>query len=250
MQTIDTIHTPCKNCVFAEYNDKTQIGCHLKYIDRFKRSNIDVIEAYDEEKEFYIINKKKCIGYRENKWFASKNLGDASLDDKIEFFNKHNFLHYLLIINLSEFNTEESINSLISELNSLVIKPRKVIFVRYVSNKNHPYSLVQDILRKSQLDCKWRLQTMLDDQSYIQVLHESLNLNKKYRFVLSINTQSSNINKLVDKANQTVYHDMGVFVLLKDEKQSSMLFSTSNYRHMLLIEHKDLFTYTEAHTVI
>ena len=99
MQRIDTVHTPCKNCVFAEYDNKTQIGCHLDYIDRFKQSNIDIIEAWDEEKEFYIINKKKCVGYRENKWFASKGLGDATLDAKIEFFNKNNFLHYLLIIN-------------------------------------------------------------------------------------------------------------------------------------------------------
>lgn len=61
------VRTNCKNCVFAIYdnNEKpTQIGCHHDRIQKYKP---DIIEAYDEEKEFYVINRL-CLYYREQKW--------------------------------------------------------------------------------------------------------------------------------------------------------------------------------------
>jgi hypothetical protein len=250
MQTIEAVHTPCKNCIFAKYENITQVGCHIDYIEKYKNTGASILEAYDDEKEFYIINNKKCIGYRENSWFVHKKMGEASLEQKIAFFKEHNFLHYMAIINLDQFNDSETIAKLTKELSLLQIKPRKIIFIRYTNNKNHPYGLIQQILKEANLNCKWRIQTMLDHQKYEQTLHESINLNKKYRFILAINKPTENLNRIIDLANKTVYSDMAMFCLIKNKDQSSMIFSTVNYRHLLLIDNKDLFTSDELHTIV
>ena len=55
MTPISKIHTPCKDCVFALYNDITQVGCKTKTLDIFKQRGVTILEVYDEEKEFYVI---------------------------------------------------------------------------------------------------------------------------------------------------------------------------------------------------
>ena len=58
--------TACKNCLFAVYDENTQVGCQLgrlkKWQDQFK-----VIDAYDDDKEFYVI-KGICNTVREVTW--------------------------------------------------------------------------------------------------------------------------------------------------------------------------------------
>lgn len=54
--------TNCKNCIFAIYTDNTQTGCSN---DRLKF--FETIEAYDLEKEFYVVNGF-CNYYRSRSW--------------------------------------------------------------------------------------------------------------------------------------------------------------------------------------
>ncbi|KKL15383.1 hypothetical protein LCGC14_2506180, partial [marine sediment metagenome] len=35
--------TPCKNCIFADYKDITQIGCVFNKLELFKQHDIEVI---------------------------------------------------------------------------------------------------------------------------------------------------------------------------------------------------------------
>lgn len=46
------LETSCKDCVFAIYDGKTQTSCYADRISKFA----NVTEAYDEDKEFYVIN--------------------------------------------------------------------------------------------------------------------------------------------------------------------------------------------------
>ena len=48
--------TSCKDCVFSEKDDKTQTGCSLNRMEKFKEQGTYVVEAEDlEENEFYVI---------------------------------------------------------------------------------------------------------------------------------------------------------------------------------------------------
>lgn len=59
-----SLQTNCKDCVFAVYKNQTQVDCKA---DRLKLFSDKVIEAYDNEKEFYVINAF-CNYYRKSTW--------------------------------------------------------------------------------------------------------------------------------------------------------------------------------------
>jgi len=77
------LQTSCKNCTFAVYNELTQTGCSADRIDKFDKS--DIIEAYDNEKEFYVINKF-CNLYRPLSWNGGvSNLEKATAESALDF---------------------------------------------------------------------------------------------------------------------------------------------------------------------
>lgn len=249
-EVINPIHTPCKHCVFAIYNGQTQTDCHLDYISKYKDKRVEILEAYDNDKEFYVINNKKCIGYRENSWFEKRNLAHLTIEEKIQRFKEFNFLHYLLVINLKTFHDEKICYDLLENIKNLDIKPRKIIVIRYQNdNKQYPYEKIQSAIDN---DIKWRIQTILVDREYENILHEIINLNKKYRFVLSIKEPTSfdDVNNIINKANHIVYEDMDRFIAITNKDKSSILFSAPNYRHSLLIEKQDILTDSTHHIII
>lgn len=75
-QQDNLLQTSCKDCILAEYNGITQIGCQANRISKFN----NVIEAYDEEKEFYVIDKF-CNYYRHNS--AHTNIDKIKLESQI-----------------------------------------------------------------------------------------------------------------------------------------------------------------------
>ena len=52
----DQINTSCKDCKFAIYEKETQKDCEAGRVSTFKKRN-ELIEAYDEDKEFYTISR-------------------------------------------------------------------------------------------------------------------------------------------------------------------------------------------------
>lgn len=251
MSEINSIHTPCKKCAFAKYDNNTQIDCYLNLISKYRDKNIEILEAYDNEKEFYIINGKKCFGYRENSWFDKKNLSHLSLDEKIAHIKNSSFIHYLLIVDLKKFSTDQDLEQLESQLSSLTIKPRKIILVRYQNDdKNHEFDKLKRLLEQSNLGCEWRIQTVLDDKNYLDHMHELSNLNKKYRLVCGIINQSTNLDKIVNKANALIYDELSHFEVLSNEAKSVLMFSAPNYRYSLFIEKINILDTPERFVIV
>ena len=63
----EEVVTSCAACCFADYEDKTQVGCELGRIEKFQEKGTKVIEAEDGEKEFYVVHRL-CTSYREEDW--------------------------------------------------------------------------------------------------------------------------------------------------------------------------------------
>ncbi len=252
MSMINSIHTPCKNCVYAKYDGNTQTDCHLVFIDKYKQSNIEVLEAYDMDKEFYIINNKKCVGYRENSWFVKNNMPNSSIEDKVEYFKSNNYIRYLLIINLKAFDDIGNLDGLTKALSSLSIHPKKIIFIRYTNNTQYDYHKLLEMLDTIGFKGKWRIQTVLDnDYSYRDTLHDAVNRGKKYRFILSVDTSNLHcLNSVVTKSNSIVYEDLGSFLVLRNNDKSINMFSAPNYRQTLIALHKNLLDMDEVHSVL
>jgi hypothetical protein len=250
---IDPVHTACKKCVFAIYEGITQTGCSLNYIEKYKKNNVDILDAYDEENEFYVVNKKKCIGYREPSYFNNKEKVE-SVQEKIDYFYNNNHIQYLLIINLYDFE-KNSLDELAKQIKILDIQPEKIIFIRYnYLSKIFTYDTIKDFLEKSEYSGVWRIQTMVDNQlSYEDILHNCINLNKSFRFMVSIsspNKELKNLNNIVNTANKIVYKDLGSFTILSTEKKEIILFSTGQYRYSFLVNKENIINQDKYYTFI
>lgn len=228
---VDTIHTPCKDCVFAVYDGQTQTDCALGYVAKYKNKNIPVLEAYDDSKEFYIINGKKCIGYRENKWFQQFGLDDGTLEAKINKYHETNHLDYIGVVDLKNLSIED-LDQLLKQLQSCEIKPRKLVMIRYADSQlKFPYSGIENLLKNNNVSYLWRIQTILDNTlTYNEILHNIISLNAKYRFILSINNYNNDIKNIVEHTNKVVHHDLDQFDIFSNKDRSCMIFSTIIYR--------------------
>jgi hypothetical protein len=228
---VHSIHTPCKQCVFAKYDNITQTGCHLDYIDKYRTSGIQILEAYDDHKEFYIINDKKCIGYRENKWFDQFDLANSPIEDKINHYKQNNKLHYLVIVNMKNFSADQLVD-FFTELTRTDIRPQKIILIRYRDpSANLSYETIESIINDSKVGCSWRIQTMLDDSiSYEEILHNTTTVNQKYRFIMSISEPTPNFAYLIDYTNDIVYEKLEQFGVVSNPSKTAIIYSGGVYR--------------------
>lgn len=232
-QAINSIHTSCKNCVFSIYENITQTDCALKYIDLYKDKNIEVLEAYDNDKEFYIINNKKCIGYREPKWFDRYNMSDSSMSDKITKYHELNRINYFMILDTFEMSTE-TFEECVKNISAYTYMPEKLIIIRYAYvDKTLPFTIIEDTFKKYNLDLAWKIHTILDEElSTDDILYQTITQNNKYRFVL-YTKDTEDTDKLLEKANDIVYKELDQFNILSTENKRSLIFSIGIYKYTM-----------------
>lgn len=248
--TIDSIHTSCKDCVFATYDGITQNSCALHYIDKYKEKGVEIIEAYDNDKEFFIINKKKCVGYRENKWFKQFDLEDSSLEVKIDKYKSTNLLDYLLVVNLKNY-TLNQLDNLCNQIESCYIKPKKLILVRYIDNSlSFSYDKIEKIFQKYNISYAWRVQTMLDNSMpYEESLHNITIINSKYRFIVSISEPNSELAKIVEETNKIVHEDLGQFDVISNKHKTLIVYSGAVYRFGV-VHKNNILKYKDSYQII
>lgn len=247
---VHNIHTPCKNCVFAKYDGITQTDCHLSYIEKYKKSGIEILEAYDNEKEFYIVNDKKCIGYRENKWFDQFELLDNSLDAKINKYHKLNKLHYLLVVDLKNFSIS-NLSDIFTDIAKAVVEPQKIILIRHKDmHTDFVYDKIETLIKQHNISYIWRIQTMLDNTiTYEEILHNITTINSKYRFIVSVSEPTS-VSQIINHANKLVHEDLDQFVVISNKDKTALIYSGGMYRFGLIQEKINILTDYNHYTII
>jgi len=85
------IFTSCEGCIFSTYENDTQTSCKLGRIEQFKNKNTEVIEAYNDEKEFYVI-KSFCNCYRTLEW------GDSHVDHEFSLAKENRIIWNAIVI--------------------------------------------------------------------------------------------------------------------------------------------------------
>lgn len=226
MTNIPAIHTCCKKCVFAIYDNITQTSCHLDYISKYKEKNTSILEAYDNEKEFYIISEKKCPGYREDSWFKDSNLTTL---EKIDIIKKNNTINYLAIIDLKNISLD-NFEKLISLISEIQLKPAKIILIRHTIDKNFPFDYLKSKL--DSLNIIWRIQTMVDQEAlWGDILHETCMHNSSYRFICGIKNYEPSMFNVIDSANKIIYDDLSTFNILCDKDHNIIIYAGSVYRY-------------------
>lgn len=251
--SISKIHTSCKDCTFAVYSENTQIGCELDLIDKYESKETTIIEAYDENKEFYVIDNKKCIGYRNLSWSEKDGIKLNLEDKKIKIKNEFK-IKYILFIDLKHFDNNKFEN-LIENINQLKTKPSKIILLRYGYSDSaiFEYEYIRDRLKDSGLDCEWRIQTMVDEEVSIRsILSSTISTNTKYKFMFYISDYIDilRLNKIIELANTTIYDDLNSFIVISDKDYTAKLFLGLIYRYAWLSSGINILETIDDFTVV
>lgn len=117
---IEKVHTVCKLCCFAVYEGNTQTGCKLGRTEIFRKQG-HLVEAYDNDKEFDIINGRKCIAFRSEEWAKDKKNIEELVKKEIEL--------KLSVVIILEDETIDSVEKTISALRNQQVKPLEVVFI-------------------------------------------------------------------------------------------------------------------------
>lgn len=165
---ISMLHTPCKNCIAAVYENKTQTKCFFDQLKNFD----SVLEVYDDEKEFFVINNKKCIYYREQKWLEKKEL---DLKNSMDEIIKENTIPYIAIINIDGINNEAKLKLAIEKLQNQKTKPCGVM-VMMQKKKKYDISTekIIDIVQSSGF--VWKIKSFIEEYDlyrYIKAIIQS-----------------------------------------------------------------------------
>lgn len=79
---IGKARTSCRDCVFAEYNGKSQSGCEFNRLETFQAQG-RLVEAHDDFKEFNVINGF-CNYHRSPSWMTEHNLDMDQANERVK----------------------------------------------------------------------------------------------------------------------------------------------------------------------
>lgn len=144
-----TVNTSCKECIFADYDDITQIGCSADILQNFHDSGA-VIEAYDEDKEFFVILGSACPYYRTSKWKYADDV------NRLEIARSELRMDYEAVIVVGSGRVEDSIGSLMEQSK----RPSKIHIIAPNPNISFDRSKLSECL------VPWTLETRVENQEH------------------------------------------------------------------------------------
>ena len=160
---INQLHTSCKDCAFATYSGKTQIGCSADILERYRKNGADIIEAYDDNgKEFFVINDKLCSHHREKEW-AKK----YSKSELLNIVNSQTKTPYHAMILFYEESSEEGLASTLKSITEQ-FNPPNIVSIINMKKADSIYKLnmaLESIIQKYDDKFDWRIQNILDSET-------------------------------------------------------------------------------------
>ena len=123
--TIEQVHTPCKNCIFAVYKEKTQTGCKLGRTAKFQAAG-NLVEAEDTEKEFFIVNGRYCNAFQDPNSKFAKNFKP---EDWVATMRKGIQLRLSVLVVLENAQHYHDLDITAESLKNQTLPPHQVIFV-------------------------------------------------------------------------------------------------------------------------
>ena len=213
MTEVSEISTICKNCLFAIYDDDTQVSCKFGRTETVNNHpSYDLIEAEDEEKKFYILNNHICPYQRTDTW---THADEKDIESKVK---EEVYMPWAAVL-FYRHNGIDSVEERIKELKSQKIPPKVVSLVidaQDIDPKDFR-SLHQMMEDNFSL---WYLQRVLmedfPDRYTADLCFDKM---KKHRFMFYSYFESSqgiDIN-YYDKIHKFVIDDMNTYGIIKNK---------------------------------
>lgn len=123
-EPLSQIHTACRDCVFAQYKENTQVGCKLDKINDYKNAEIPIVEAHDGNKEFYVINGRVCLSFRNE-----EVLKDYPVNSWEEIVKLQTKVPYQIICFIEEDDKLIDLKNFIKSIKRQEVQPNRVTFI-------------------------------------------------------------------------------------------------------------------------
>ena len=167
---MQSYNTGCKDCVFAIYDGKTQVGCEFDRINKFKSVGLEVVESYDEDREFYVIKNHICNVGRLPAWAQNKT-GDLK-----EIALKESSVKYQFILIDKGDVDVETLKEQVAKCLEQSVPPQAIHIIRYNSSKISLLDMGQVLLRTNIV---WSIQDIVEEEQIVDYYIDRL-LNKYY----------------------------------------------------------------------
>lgn len=213
------IRTCCRNCPFALYEGKTQTDCSLGRLDKYQRQNVSVVEAYDEEKEFFLIKERICPYCRTPDW-AEKNKGK----DLTEVAKAENALRLEVVVPVEagEFDkAKETIRSVENQT-------RPVFRLNIAINQCEytPATFITELRTKS---FDWNVYAANEKLSRGMLVHRAVEHSKSNYFIATYAGTSLYAN-FVERLARAVEEEESRFIYLSHDLLQ--VYQTGSFKHM------------------
>lgn len=156
MRVFDTV---CKSCVFSLWDGITQTGCYFDRVEKYRRQGKEIVEAYDDEKEFYIIKDTVCTTSRTERWVEAQEEKDIVQLAAAAWQEITIDYHWILVDDGRSSLTE--IKEQIARCKDQTIKPSMIHVVRYPNSQCLSHE-IRAALNKSKI--RWSIEDVADTE--------------------------------------------------------------------------------------
>ena len=164
------VNTSCKDCIFATWEENTQVGCEFGKIALYKEKNTSVVEAFDDEDNEFFVVKAWCSTYRDDLWKLAHSDKDLYEQVDQETYPKVNYV--IVIDSLDKEDFQKTIDSIKKQAH-----PAKRVIVtctspdNYMSILHHVKGELEDLYGPN-----FRVHCVTKDMPFEAVLDDSFRL--------------------------------------------------------------------------
>lgn len=149
MKTLqDKLVTVCKDCVFAKYDENTQVGCYARNMDPY-----EFYEQTDGNLTYRIIHRQ-CQFYRNDYWNSH-----LDLTGKLYQVNQEILVKYTVFIDGCAGDIDD-LKLTVESINNQILVPQSMIVVYYDGKGLEGFNL----LRSQENCCHWIVEEFLEDR--------------------------------------------------------------------------------------
>ncbi len=199
-QQEQVVSTSCKDCIFAIYEDKPQTVCFAQRIVVFKK-RLEVVEAYDDEKEFYVI-KRLCNLNRSEKT-------QETLEQELKLAQQRIAVSIDLFIDCSNVQ-EENIDNIVKLIENYDGKVDIILMHGDIDidHRSKVFRMSQKLITKHKLTCP-----IINYIDYDTTLHSNVQQSRKsFHVVLDLN--DLNDDNILNKVNTIINKDMEKCIII------------------------------------
>ena len=192
--------TSCKSCVFSIRDEEgfRQTGCKIGRIEKYRKKGIPIIEARDEEGEFYGL-ETWCNAYREEPWKIAHKEEDLPAVARLESAPNVSFI---ILVKDTIDNLEKTIESI---LNQDKIKACRIVIVHMGKEAKVDYlDLIEKCkdLLEGQID--YKVQNIMPNLSQLEAIDAAfINLLNGYYSVFECGKEAP--RDLIDTIHANLY---------------------------------------------